>query len=514
MQTDFMITVKDLSRKYAFEAPAYLIAAVTLLALLACFAPMLLIFPIAVALFVYFWNHKVNLVLFLLIYTPFEEIILKSISASFYAPMRYIWESMLLTMMILMILENLMLGKSWKKSPIDLMALAFVGFWFISGFVNSKPLTASLINIKNLVRYIPVFYIIYNSRPDVKLISRFLNILIIIAVFESLLCIAQAIEGNKLVEFFRPTDVIIDGKLSNDRYISVETHYTQFSGSLGRSNHLGNYLAFGICFLAAAFIRFRKNGVLVLSLLLISAGLFLSSSRISWISAFVGVGFILFNCKHRLRYPYIIIPVLILFVVLSNLTSRDLNNTSDKFDIVGRFYQVFTRDYFDVSRDTGRLYAILEAAPAVLGYSPILGLGPGSFMRISEQISDDMAYADSEKLDLEPAALNYVHDVGYVALLVQSGLAGLLTIAALFLRLNLKASRSSDSEKNPLIGAFMLGSLGFFVSVAIQNIATFNLTYRNEALIIWFVCGLVASFSTIANEQFTQIPSIRTFKII
>lgn len=177
------------------------------------------------------------------------------------------------------------------------------------------------------------------------------------------------------------------------------------------------------------------------------------------------------------------------------IATLDLKDTNDDFSIIDRFAYMFTRDYIDIISHTGRLYAIQQVMPAVFRAEPFLGLGPGSFFKISEQISDELAYADAQRLGLDLEPLRYVFDVGFVALFVQAGLAGLLLIVWIFIRIYKRASRSIVLEKNKLICAFLLGSLGFIVAVGIQNAASFNLLYRNQSLIIWIVLGLVALFT-------------------
>lgn len=460
----------------------------------AVFAPELFGALFALALFIYFWKHKERFVIFLLIYTPFEELILKMLPDASYAYVRFMWEGMLFVMMALMIFENLFLSRRWKHSPIDILALSFLGIWLVSTIDNSIPVISSLSVLKNIIRYVPIFYIIYNLKPDKIFLARIVRIVILIAAIQSVICIGQAIEGDSLVEIFRPKNVVVDGKLIRGPDIQLGSYHTRFTGSFARSNDLGNYLAFAICFALGAYLKIERKPRYVVAIMLMLVALFLSSSRISWISAFFAIGIILMYARHRLRFAYFAAPVIILLIFVMGIATMDLKDTNDDFSIIDRFAYMFTKDYIDIISNTGRLYAIQRVMPAVFRAEPFLGLGPGSFLKISEQMSDEVVYADAQRLGLDLEPLRYVHDVGYVTIFVQVGLLGFIALIWVFSRIFKIASRGLKFNRDKTTGAFLLGSIGFLMAVGIQNIASFNITYRNQSLLIWTIGGLIALF--------------------
>lgn len=486
------IGIKNLSlNKALLLFPAALLTATT-----ACFAPHLLLTVPVSAFFYYFWNHKDKFVYFLLIYAPFEEIVLRLIPGSFYAPVRYMWEIMLVGMMVLTLLENILLSRRWKRSPIDMLAVVFIAVWFLSAAAGSKSFIFSLAHLKNIIRYIPLFYIVYNLKPDKKLLSTIINIIIIMAVVQSAICFAQTMEGNDLVEIFRPKNVVVNNLTIRGPDIQEGTYYTRFTGSFDRTIHLGNYLAFAICLATGAYFGAGQKRYLLLLIAILAAALYISSSRISWISAFAGVGVILFRIRHKFRFAYFLAPVTILLFLISGAGTFDDETMADDFKILDRFIYVFTPDYVDVAGDAGRLYTILNVAPAVISASPILGLGPGTFMQISEQMTDEEIYGAADKYDLGSPALRYVPDVGYVAIFVQTGILGLISLFWIFARIFKIVWKAISSTTEAIPRAFFIGSVGFLVALAVQNWASFNLMYRNQSVIIWIVLGLAALFAT------------------
>jgi hypothetical protein len=472
---------------------AYFLAPLVVLAGIAAnFMPELSIIILAALLFVYFYNHRKQLVIFLLIYTPFEELILKILPDSLYAPARYSWEATLFGLMVLMLFEKGILSKTWKKSPIDIVMLVFIGGWFISGFVNGVLLWGSLTNIKNIIRYIPLFYIIYNLDLGEKFLAKFQYIIIAIALFQSAILFFQVVDAD-FASMLSPREVAVGGELIRGEDAQFGTYYnTRFAGTLARNVHLGNYLAFALCFLTAMYIKLKQNGWLIATFIIIFSALVICSSRTSLISAIVGIGVVLVIAKHRVRRAYFISigAALLFFVAFRGALMT--GDTNADFNIISRLTYISSADYIDIISSVGRLYAIVYAIPAVFMSNPLLGIGPGSFIRISEQTSINDTFGKASDLGLEPAALRYVHDVGYAALFIQAGLIGLGALLWIFIKLFRMAKRSINMQTEPASGAFLIGATGFFATLAVQNFACFNLMYRNQSLLIWCIAGLVA----------------------
>jgi hypothetical protein len=490
-----MQKAQTINSPIALSKQTYLFAGlIVICGLLANFIPVFVVFPIALAIGIYFYKHQDHLVLFLIAYTPVEEIILKLLPDQFYAPIRYLWEALLFGLMFLMLFNKLVIKRNWVKTPIDLPVIIFLGGWVVSGIVNGVGVSASLVNLKNLIRYIPLFYIIYDLTPRKELLSLVVKLIIIIAILQSIICFLEAADAG-IADLFTPKEVIVGGDIIRGEDTQLGTFYTRFSGTLARNVHLGNYLAFALCFIVAFYNGSKSKSMLKISAVLIATALFISSSRMSWLSAYAGIGVILLVIHHRWRYNFWLAPVaalLGLFVIGQFVPKGDL---ASDFNIVSRFFYIFSSDYIDTISNAGRLYAIFYAMPAVLMSNPLLGLGPGAFIQISKQISVDDSYGRGAELGLNAGALNFVHDVGYVSLLAQAGLIGLTAFVWIFVRLFKAAKRVFANSNDSRIKSFMLGALGFFIALMIQNLGSFNLMYRNQSVLIWTVAGLVALFA-------------------
>ncbi len=490
------INIKNsLSYKALFLVPATMIVAAT-----ACFLPAVFLIILFGALFHYFWNNKDKIILFLLIYTPFEEFILKSLTYDLYLVARYAWEGALLSMMALILIQNLALRRTWKKSPIDLFALLFLLTWLASTFVNDISPTFSAMHLKNIIRYVPVFYLIYNLELGSTYIKTILRIIIAVAIIQSIICIGQAIEGDVLIKAFESKDLVIDGKALREYNYDKGYYQYQFTGSMGANINLGNYLSFALCFLAAGAIIEKRSSKYFIPIALTLTALILSSSRVSLIAAFIGIGVILFKVKSRVRFIYFIAPVLAALVLFSWI-NFDNDNVYSPFNIYKRFAYLFTSDYFDTTTTFNRGYVLLYEVPRVLATSPALGLGPGTFQLLAEDIFDEQTYGKAASLGLDPSGLKYVRDVGYAAILTQVGLVGLLIFGLIFYKVFKAASEVYDEVQEKTIRIFMLGAIGFLVALAVENVAVFSFIYRNQSLLIWTVCGVVALYASARKTQ-------------
>jgi hypothetical protein len=466
---------------------------------IANFYPVAALIPFGFVLLIYFWRNQDKFVLFLIAYSPFEEIILKSLPDQFYAPIRFLWEGLLFAMMFAMLFDKLALKRKWQRTPIDFPVCIFLAGWVVSGLINSVSLNTSLLNLKNLIRYIPLFYIIYGLKPKTEFLSRVVKLILAIAIIQSIICLWEAFDPG-VAGWFTPNDVVVGGELIRGEDSQLGTFYTRFSGTMVRNVHLGNYLAFALCFMVAMYSRIHLKGWFILSMILILTALVISSSRTSWFSAYAGIGMILTMQRHRWRYHFWLTPIVGLAgVMLVGLVAPNGDLASD-FNIISRFFHIFSSDYLDTISNAGRLYAILYAMPAVLMTNPLLGLGPGAFIQISKQFSAADSYGQATELGLDARALNYVHDVGYASLFAQAGLIGLGAYIWIFVRLYKIAKKTIVDIDNQEIRDFMLGAVGFMIALMVQNLASFNLMYRNQSVIIWTIAGLIALFTIRKNK--------------
>jgi hypothetical protein len=134
------------------------------------------------------------------------------------------------------------------------------------------------------------------------------------------------------------------------------------------------------------------------------------------------------------------------------------------------------------SLQTDRLFAVSRVVPAALAVNPLLGLGPGALA------SSAKLGSTASVLGLSAQGILYSQDVGWAGALVQLGLLGFSTIAALLLALVhrarqlLKTGAFDHGAAATVLGAMTVWGLGMAASSM--------LFVRAVSLILWTVAGL------------------------
>lgn len=216
-------------------------------------------------------------------------------------------------------------------SQIDITILAFFTYALINIiFVREAPLQYE--TIAGITLSLIVYLICRNLRNQ-KII---INVLIIYAIFESLIAYLQAFG-----------------------YITSNHRLFSITGTFGNPGQLGCILAIGISIAIYEFIYNRHALYRVFtmaSMLFISGALFLSNSRASWIASIIGIYCILYPVLKKL------IPRITLFAISTIIIS-------------GIFSVLYL--YKKPSAD-GRLL-IWKVTVKMIAESPIVGHGIGSF---------------------------------------------------------------------------------------------------------------------------------------
>ncbi|HLB25233.1 MAG TPA: hypothetical protein VJM83_02770, partial [Nitrospirota bacterium] len=200
-----------------------LLAVLVLAGLAAAYSPLAALGGAAgAAVFLLFALRAEYFIFFIALYTPLEEFVLKWLPQQMYAPARYASEALLVALFFTVLLKNFVTRRGlWKRTPLDLPLLALLLVITLSSVVNEVPAFIAALGMKNLLRYALLFYIVVNSGMDERLAKRLVYALMALAVFESLLGMAQYIGGTPAYEFFKAADVEVGG--AEIREVTSET---------------------------------------------------------------------------------------------------------------------------------------------------------------------------------------------------------------------------------------------------------------------------------------------------
>ena len=435
------------------------------------------------------------IVAFLGAYLPFEELVLKWAPTSLYTPLRFLGEATILLLLCVYLIDRVILKQKWIKTPIDLPIVILVAAILLSTVVNNVPILVALLGVKNLLRYVALFYLIILIRPSEEQINLLIKFLFLAAIIQAGIAILQSLIGKPAYDLLSARDVIIDGQIIRPGEVAKLTYgsyRTMVFGTMVRYNFLGNYLAIWLGIAGATLMfKYPKLNIKIWHIMLLSIALLLTYSRMSWI-AIMMAGLVLFAFSRKNRiFVYIISSLIFVFTFLASMLV-DGNVDVSTVDVglgnpLTRYLNLFSTQYLEVLVKGGRAYSYLSIVPAVLRISPVVGLGPGM---IASDVSNLIAVSDiAEQLKLDnPNALRYLGDAGFATIIAQLGLLGFIAIVLVLIQL---FRTSFQTLKYLDHRTLTVGYIMILVMMIIFNLASFAFIYRVPGYYFWMFSAFI-----------------------
>lgn len=453
--------------------------------------------PLTFIFLLFCLNNPFWLIAALAIYLPFEEFVLKWVPDILYTPLRFLGEITILIVVVALLLKQFLFKKKWPKTPIDLPIVILLFAMIISAAVNHVPLFVFGLGVKNIFRYILLFYLIILSKPSEKEIVKLLKVLLTVALIQAAIAVFQSIIGKPAFDFLAARDVIIGDQLVRSggaEKLALSSYRTLVFSTMGRYNVLGNYIAFwlGLCL---ALIIPKKNIIKIrpIYLGLLFLALLLSYSRMSWVAFLIGIPIIFLYSKKYKIFIFIFSGVLLCFTVWVWLF---IGGTVDTVAVnagvgnpITRFIDLLSTDYLKISFSAGRGYSYFSIAPALLKVKPIFGFGPGMIASDVTNLFSITSVADRLSLD-NPYALLFLGDAGFVTILAQMGLIGVLAILLIFVqlfRIGFNFQKKTNSYWKPIA----VGYIVILVMMVFFNLVGFALIYRVPSYYFWMFSAFI-----------------------
>jgi len=485
----------------------YLLPLIIALGLLSAYQPLAAGGAVAGALVLLLFTLKTEyFVLAIAIYTPLEEFILKWLPQEAYLPARYAWEGLLIAVFFLVLFRNfIQKGRIWRATPVDLPVLLLLVAAVLSALVNEVPPFIAALGMKNLVRYILLYYIVVNSDFSERFARTLVYALMAMAFVEAVIGIGQYVIGDAAYKFLRASAVEVGGVAV--REVTSEDTSKVF-GTMGRYNMLGNFLNFFMVMAMGLYYARQKKShtgyAVFFGVTLV--GLVLTFSRMSWLGLYIGFILILLIQRKKRVIIYVMLPVVMTAMLLAAYEGLNwYKGETSKASAVERYVSMFTSGYVEKAARYDRLYALLVTAPTVIERYPLFGLGPGTFAsEVTGSGTHDKGlypeYSHEDWLGINnKEALQYTSDQGWTGILCQLGLAGLLCFAWIFTILIRYSYAAYKASEEPFKKGVALGFLGCIFLLVFQNFVSFNLTYRAVSLYLWLFAAVV--FNLYSKER-------------
>lgn len=472
--------------------------------------PLPLIMPLAFALIRGFASHPEKFILWIAVYTPFEDFVLKWLPSNVQRYARFVPEALILAVIIAVILEY------WRKQkrfwPSDILNVPLIMFLYAavaSALLNTVPFHIVLASLKNILRYVALYYMIILLNPSGDFIRQLTKIMMTVAIIQAILAIAES-AGLPVAQLLRSQTT------SHSLLTGIENPIAAIarakpSGTIGIYSAYGSFLVFWTLPALAGFLESKERKYLFGYALLVT-GIILSRSRTSWISVIFGTLLIVFyfNRHHRLFVRSILISLTALFFIVIILMSttnlsrwqeklsqtdwKSLIVSSDSSDIVAqpetvsqRLKEFFSGDYWHTA---SRLHTFAVTLPEILRKYPLLGLGPGT---MGSEVTGGGStspgyypeYSHEHWLETPHHIAVWTADSGWVAMLAQFGLLGLLPWWVFFYQLFRKTVSNIKHATAPWIRWVSIGMAANIITIFIGVFSIHFMTYRAISLYFW-----------------------------
>jgi hypothetical protein len=438
------------------------------------------------------------IVLGLIGYFPFEDFVLKWLPVSdvVLTVLRLGSEVVLYGLLLMVIVNRLWKGYSIQKTPVDRFLLAFIALAGISIFLNHAPLLGSIINMRVLVRYITIYYVIVNLHLTRKQIQQLLFFIIFIAFGESLLAIVQHFIGVSDFWYPRQSEVEVAGYQKTYAILSKGIEEGASIGTFGHSVAMGLYLLISEVLILGQILvswegRYTRKQLMLLALgALIFVAIFFSYSRGLMLSACQAFPMILFCLKRRRSLLTCLCLggfAVYVFVCIGLIVGGQHGFVDVKkayVNPVDNLTMLFTSEYFEQT-SSGRQWILTEVSKAILMSGNLIGFSP------DEETAREKIVASSGGALSKLLSYKAFEDVFWVAMLAYYGFIGL----GLFVLVLLRIYRAAIwVVRHSFYRIDRVTSVATSVLVLIVLPMTFiikTFEFRHFSFYFWLISGLV-----------------------
>ncbi|MBI5299458.1 MAG: hypothetical protein HY877_04095 [Deltaproteobacteria bacterium] len=458
------------------------------------------------AAFILFFFKSREAIFLYALYFSFEETFLLHCPQQFLVLMKYLGDILILALFF-GTFAKLAIRKynlsSLEYNKIHIPIFLFLVSAIISILLNQTPAIIAFVSLRQLLRYVVLFYAIILTaeaewtRDDLKNLARMVIVLILI---QAVIGYFQVVAGpGSSLNLFLATgnQVMLEGVPITGSRQEYALGVPLF-GTMINPNTYGLFLACGLCLLAGLYFvcpdKDRRLKLLGL-LLLIAIPLMKTYSRQSIYAAMVGItviGFIRREFK-------VILAVLITIGFFSYYLTQLKGGTewsAKKVNLAQRIVSPFSPEYRKTYGQADRLYSLSHITPKLLSSSySFFGVGPGG---IGSSFGYFLRYFEGyKKLEIPADIMPMVHtgtaDIGFLAILGQYGIIGFVCFYSIFVTVFWFLLTGKLSDEDPFLDGITLGVLGYTMALLISNIGYSNFTLRQISFYFWLLAGITCT---------------------
>lgn len=453
-----------------------------------------------------------KLAIALLLVFSFEEFIYGRLGLGGigYLAAKTLTELLLYSLLGLILLWRIQNGTLLQYRPtlFDGALVAFVLLALISTKMNGGGLAQGLLNLRTMLRYVAVYYIIVFSAWQAQewQIRRFLQVIIWIALFQVVICVAQNVGGEGFINnYFSP---VKSEAAVGDVAIALNAMGQKLGAAIGT---FGKTPALSLFLLVAAVVAITRFTMSTISerrkwfviYLMIVLAIFLTYKRgplllalfapllVAWLSG-----------QGRLIKKYMLLALIAMPMLVGLLLAVQPKEFVKEKDVevspLQSFSQLFTEEYWNRTNASARGWVIEEiGSEAISSFKPI-GYG-------ADEERARVLLARKGGTFSKLVGWGALDDVYVIAALVYYGPVGTVLLLTAFVfvyrQSSILARRASGEYRAVGIVVCALLILTFFASFLVRT-----LEFRAFAFMLWVFAGIVVVTSISLKREQNNIP--------
>lgn len=404
-------------------------------------------------------RYMYYLILFLTVFLPFEDFILKPLPGpdEVYFAARFLSELLIYGGFAWVVLHKLLHRARFLHTPIDSAILIFActtGLSLIYFTHDLSQIFTGVINLRPMFRYILFFYLVINTPLSPVQVNRVLTLVMVAGLLMMLSGLMQFIAGGALDSFFTPreTGIEIAGEERHSRIASGSREFGAINGAASDTIFFAFTLNILVIVCLAKFrtgralfsgwfgnsgipsryaVTTRRIALLAIFpvILMMDVLSYVRASQVAILMIVALEAYYWFGHRFTLAITGIL-SVLVIFVFIifppywnpGGATKTDVDPLAD-------LTSAFSAEYIVNNLENQRLHQLVSITPTILLNSPLIGYGPDEEL-VLVAIND----APTRFMN-RPIERKEFQDVYWVAILAKYGLMGLLAFVYIFYRL-------------------------------------------------------------------------------
>lgn len=449
-----------------------------------------------------------NLVLALAIYMPFEDFLLKWLPVPdlAYSLLRLASEMAVYGLFLTVVVARIGATGRLRRTPIDSLLLAFVCVAIVSAIYNDSAPASAAINLRTLLRYVALFYVVANLDYEAADVTALIRGLVACAAVQVLAVVLQSSFG--LSQFWLPRQNVLEVAGFKKEFTVLNAGIEQGAviGTLGHSVALALFILVAACLVAAGLAIARgamsRRGLLALAMIgaLLFASL-MSYSKGALLCTIAAPPFaylVAGRVRIFARMAFIagaMLAAVATLVVASGWQAPGFVKAKQTYVDPLTYLALMFSDEFLARARNSRLFVLSDVGGNVLASGAVIGYGPDGDVA-TRKIAQLGGPALAKLVDLES-----FKDVYWVAILIFYGIAGVVLLAAMLWRLFVLCARHSRTAVSPSDRQLACAAAMLLAFCAPLNLLVRAMEFRSFSFYLWLLAGVVCSRVAVSRAR-------------